>query len=193
MTLTPAMERASELHPPHTLPKHNPWENTDDVIAALQVANRIRASLVDDNWPKKVFAFHRLYKMPGGEGPIKQLDPYRRILRQRLLAEEVRETNEADERGDLVKTIDGLLDTIYVAIGWMLELGMTPEDINRAMEEIHASNMTKVDDNGQPVFDDGGKVLKGDNYVRADLNLILELPPSPSQTEPSDGQRDKSI
>lgn len=190
MTLTPAMDKAQELHPARTMPKRNPWENSADAIEAFQVMNRIRISLLDDDWPKKVLAFHRLYKMPGGDGPIRQLDPYRRVLRRRLLAEEVRETNEADERGDLVETIDGLLDTIYVAIGWMLELGMTPRDINMAMEEIHASNMTKVDENGKPVFDDGGKVLKGDNYVRANLALVLDLP---SEMEPSDGQADNSM
>lgn len=193
MTLTPAMDKAQELHPARTLPKHNPWENSQDASEAFQVLNRIRISLLDDDWPKKVLAFHRLYGMPGGDGPIRQLDPYRRVLRRRLLAEEVRETNEADERGDLVETIDGLLDTIYVAIGWMLELGMTPQDINLAMEEIHASNMTKVDDNGKPVFDDGGKVLKGDNYVRADLRLVLEFPDETATTEPFDGQTDNSM
>jgi predicted HAD superfamily Cof-like phosphohydrolase len=72
-----------------------------------------------------------------------------------------------------VETIDGLLDTIYVAIGWLIELGMTPEQINVCMEEVHASNLTKVDNNGQPIFDDGGKVLKGNNYVKADIPAVL--------------------
>lgn len=174
MTLSRAMAKAQELHPVHTLPKRNAWENPDDVVQAFQILNRIRASLTNDSWPAKVYAFHRLFNVPGGEGSIRQLASIRRLLRTRLLVEEVKETLEAEAAGDLVETIDGLLDTIYVAIGWLLELGLTPGEINLAMEEVHASNMTKVDNSGKPVYDDGGKVLKGENYVRPDLCHVLE-------------------
>lgn len=174
MVLTPAMSKAQDLHPAKSMPKQNAWENTQDAIDAFSALNRIRSSITDDDWAKKVFAFHRLYGVPGGEGPIKQLDSYRRILRKRLLEEEVKETIEADEAGDLIEVVDGLLDTIYVAIGWLLELGLTPLEINLAMEEVHASNMTKVDNEGKPIFDEGGKVLKGDNYVKADIALVLD-------------------
>lgn len=186
MTLSKAMSRAQELHPARTLPKRNAWENEQDTIDAFHILNRIRASLTNDSWPHKVFAFHRLFKMPGGAGPIQQLSSHRRMLRERLLAEEVKETFEANEAGDLVETIDGLLDTIYVAVGWLLELGLSPEEINLAFEEVHASNLTKVDENGQPIYDDGGKVLKGDNYVPCNLCLVLNL-------EPSNGQGNNSI
>lgn len=188
MTLTRAMAKAQELHPARTLPKRNAWENEADTISAFHILNRIRASLTNDDWPAKVFAFHRLYHMPGGEGPIAQLDPYRRLLRQRLLEEEVRETVEADQAGDIIETIDGLLDTIYVAIGWLLELGLTPAEINLAFEEVHASNLTKVDENGKPVYDDGGKVLKGPNYIPCNLALVLGL-----EKESSDGQGTDSV
>jgi predicted HAD superfamily Cof-like phosphohydrolase len=174
MTLTPAMSKAQDLHPPRTLPKVNAWDNEPDVVAAFNALNRIRASITTDDWPLKVFAFHRLYGLPGGEGPIKQLKAYRRILRKRLLEEEVAETFAADEAGDVVEVVDGLLDTNYVALGWLLELGLTPTEINLAMEEVHASNMTKVDDDGKPVFDEGGKVLKSDNYVKADIAHVLD-------------------
>lgn len=177
--MTPALKQALDLHQPvGELPIG--YERGDpDTIAAFRLQNRVRTSLLDDDWPKKVMAFHRLYALPGGDGPIRPLDPYRKILRERLLSEEVAETNAASEAGDVVETIDGLLDTIYVAIGWMLELGMTPAQINLAMQEVHASNMTKTDLKGKPIFDEGGKVLKGDNYVKADLQLALSLDSSP--------------
>lgn len=175
MVLTPAMSKAQDLHPPRTLPKQNAWENTQDAIDAFQALNRIRASITDDDWAKKVFAFHRLYGVPGGEGPIQHLPARRQVLRRRLLEEEVAETLAADEAGDLIEVVDGLLDTVYVAIGWLLELGLTPLDINRAMEEVHASNMTKVDNEGRPIFDEGGKVLKGENYIKADIALVLDF------------------
>jgi Uncharacterized protein conserved in bacteria len=174
MTLTPAMSRALELHPFRSLPKTNAWDNTQDQVEAVSALNRIGISITDDNWPKKVLAFHRLYGVPGGEGAIANLSARRQVLRRRLLEEEVSETLAADEAGDLIEVVDGLLDTVYVAIGWLLELGLTAVDINRAMEEVHASNMTKVDNEGKPVFDEGGKVLKGENYVRADIALVLD-------------------
>lgn len=174
MVLTPAMSTAQDLHPPRMLPKANAWDNTQDQIDAVQALNRIRISITDDDWPKKVLAFHRLYGVPGGEGPIAPLSARRQVLRRRLLEEEVKETLDADEAGDLIEVVDGLLDTVYVAIGWLLELGLTHTDINRAMEEVHASNMTKVDNEGKPIFDEGGKVLKGDNYVKADIALVLD-------------------
>lgn len=188
MTISPAMIKALELHPARTVPHEMRWDNHADRSEAFRALNRVRASITEDSWPHKVFAFHRLYGMPGGIGPIKQLDAFRRILRQRLLAEEVKETIDADEAGDLVETIDGLLDTIYVAVGWLLELGLTPDEINRGMDEVHASNLTKVDNDGQPVYDEGGKVLKGDNYTRVDLCLVLGL----EQGE-NDGSGDYSV
>lgn len=175
--MTPAKRKALELHSAVQLPPGRQWDSEEERQSAFRALNRVRASISDDDWSKKVFAFHRLYRVPVGErGQIRQIDAYRRVLRRRLLEEEVKETLEADDTDDLVETIDGLLDTIYVAIGWMIELGMTPEQINIAMEEVHASNLTKVDNEGQPVFDEGGKVLKGDNYTRVDLCLVLGLP-----------------
>lgn len=173
MTLSRAMSKAQDLHPPRTLPKALAWDITDDMREAFTTLNRVRASLTSDNWPAKVYAFHKLFSLPVGEGRIQQLPALRRVLRVRLLNEEVKETLEAEERGDIVEVIDGLLDTIYVAIGWLIELGLTPVDINLAMEEVHASNMTKVDNEGKPIYDEGGKVLKGENYVQCNLREIL--------------------
>lgn len=185
MTLTRAMSVAQDLHPARMLPKQNAWENEQDVVEAFQILNRIRASLTNDSWPHKVHAFHRLYKVPvGTQGKLQQISSIRRVLRRRLVTEEVRETFDADLQSDLIETVDGLLDTIYVCLGWMLELGLTPDEINLCMEEVHASNMTKVDASGKPVYDDGGKVLKGDNYVPPNLRHVLDLLP---REEPSNG------
>lgn len=177
MTLSRAMSKAQDLHPVRSLPKMNAWDNTQDDIDAFHAANRVRASLTNDSWPHKVHAFHRLFKMPGGTGPIAPLNSIRQVLRTRLRHEENRETDEAAAKYDVVEHVDGLLDLIYVCLGELLELGLTPDEINLAMEEVHASNMTKVDASGNPVYDDGGKVLKGDNYVPCDLCLVLEYEP----------------
>lgn len=178
MTLTRAMSTAQDLHPARTVPPGR-FDNEADRSAAFKAMNRARSSLTSDNWPEKILAFHRLYNVPCGEqGTIQQIDGFRRILRRRLLKEEVKETLDADSAGNLIETIDGLLDTIYVAIGWMIELGMTPTQILLAMEEVHASNMTKVDNEGKPIFDEGGKVLKGENYIKCNLAEVLDLEPA---------------
>jgi predicted HAD superfamily Cof-like phosphohydrolase len=169
------MKKALALHEAQSVPAGR-FTTEADRSLAFKALNRVRASLMDDDWGKKVLAFHTLYGVPVGEqGTIAQLNGFRRILRRRLLAEEVDETLQADLNNDLLETIDGLLDTIYVAVGWLIELGLTPAQINAGMEEVHASNMTKVDDQGQPIFDEGGKVLKGDNYIRVDLASVLDL------------------
>lgn len=173
--MTPAMSKALELHQPRGLMPVG-YESDPDQVAAYTLLNRARASLLNDDWAAKVFAFHRLYKMPGGDGPIAPLSSMRALLRQRLRDEENRETTEALDAGDIAEHIDGCLDLIYVCIGELLELGLTPTEINQAMEEVHASNMTKTNDAGEPVFDEGGKVLKGANYVKADIGLVVNIP-----------------
>jgi len=178
--LTPAMSKALALHQPQGELPIGYDRGTPEQLEAYRLLNIVRTSLNDDDWPKKVYAFHSLYRVDVGEqGRIQRLSARRQVLRQRLRDEENKETNDALLAGDLVEQIDGCLDLIYVAIGELIELGMTPELINRGMQEVHASNMTKTDENGQPIFDEGGKVLKGDNYVRADLCLALGIDNSP--------------
>jgi predicted HAD superfamily Cof-like phosphohydrolase len=152
--MTAAYDKAMELHPE--------WNNH-------------RQSIMTLDWAHKVAAFHHLYEMPVGNGTIRPLSDDRRELREELVCEEVKETMEASAAGDVKEVIDGCLDIIYVCIGWMIELGMTAEQIQIAMREIHASNMTKTDNSGKPIFRADGKVLKGENYVRANLEAALGI------------------
>lgn len=171
-TMTPALAKALALHQPKgdiamTRPTAEPEE-----AEAYRLLNFVRASLLDDDWPKKVYAFRRLYERPINKffGQIPSID---RMLQRRLLTEEFNETLLADAADDLPETVDGLLDLIYIALGWLLQLGLTPPQINELMQEVHASNMTKTDDAGKALLDEGGKVLKGHNYIKADIALLL--------------------
>jgi hypothetical protein len=171
MTMTPALAKALELHQPVAINSNaSPTEKQGG-----RKANLVRSSILDDNWPRKVFAFHQLYQMPGGTGPIDVLSEFRAALRRRLRHEENRETDEAMDAGDVADHVDGCLDLIYVALGELLELGLTPEQINLAMQEVHASNLTKADDEGLPIFDEGGKVCKSPNYIKAQIGTVLGL------------------
>jgi hypothetical protein len=161
------MLKALELHTPKG---ELPANAEPEQIALFRQANQLRASLLDDSWPKKVAAFRRLYLLSEHNNPSPAvLSTSRQMLHRAMLDEERDETFYAAGAGDLSGTVDGLLDLIYVALGWLLELGFTPQQIDLLMEEVHASNMTKTDDHGAPVFDTNGKVLKGDNYVRESL------------------------
>lgn len=91
-------------------------------------------------------------------------------LRERLIQEEFQELVTAMEEADIVEVADALGDLLYVIYGTAISYGLDMEPIT---DEIHASNMTKFED-GRPVKDAGGKVLKGKFYKRPNLRPIIE-------------------
>lgn len=171
--MTPAFRIALELHQPK-LTRQSQWDVPDP--AALR-ANRIRASLTLDSWPHKIAAFRSLFCLDQHNndrpGPIR---PERTALHRMLLQEEFAEVmNAIDLDADIAfyETIDGLLDLIYVALGWLSELGLPPDLINQLMDEVHASNLTKADSDGKPIFRADGKVLKSEHYQPVDLRAVI--------------------
>lgn len=95
------------------------------------------------------------------------------VFRHSLIAEEVKELIEAIGKKDQIEMLDALCDIQYVLDGMFLTLGLAgvKED---AMKEVHRSNMSKLDKNGNPIFRDDGKILKGENYSPPDLRKVLE-------------------
>lgn len=169
--MTAAMTKALDLHTPKgELPAHpSPAQ-----VAAFRKANQLRASLSDDSWPAKVAAFRRLYGLSEHDSPFPALISMSRMMLHRgLLREELTEIEDAIDTSDLDGIVDGVLDLIYVGLGFLCELGLKPQQQLLAMQEVHASNMTKTDDAGAPVFNTDGKVLKGDNYQPVDLHTML--------------------
>lgn len=71
-----------------------------------------------------------------------------------------------------VKVADALGDLVYVIYGMAHELGY---DLSKVLQEIHASNLTKMGDDGQPIYRDDGKVLKGPNYVMPNIRAALGI------------------
>ena len=93
-------------------------------------------------------------------------------LHLKLLREEIQEYEEANDVGDIVETLDALVDTFYVLLGTVLEHGMQGifED---AFNEVHASNMSKLE-NGKAVKRNDGKVLKGSKFFKPNLKQFFK-------------------
>lgn len=168
--MTAAFQRALDLWPAPT-----DWKlYTSEELASR---TRIRAGLTEDNWPLKVWGFRKVMERELPTTP-RELTPLEKQLHASLIYEEASEFAAAP---DFINQADGLLDIIYVAVGALLHMGFAPQIINLLMEEIHASNMTKVMDNCKPLINDGvidpsqpiGKVLKTSNYAKPDLRAVL--------------------
>jgi predicted HAD superfamily Cof-like phosphohydrolase len=91
-------------------------------------------------------------------------------LRLQLLQEELNELQDAIESGDTVAALDALSDLQYVLDGAFLSLGFSKHP---AFEEVHRSNMSKLDDAGLPIRRADGKILKGPNYSPPDLTRYV--------------------
>jgi len=120
----------------------------------------------------QVQEFHEKFERPISDKP-KVLSEQAYLLRAGLQQEELTEYVEACLKEDIVGIADALGDQLYILCGTMIEHGLQDkmEDI---FDEIHKSNMSKLDINGKPIYREDGKVLKGENYFRPDLKTILD-------------------
>lgn len=181
--MTLAVRKALELHQPPATPNWRMDQLSDKIkaetLADIRYRQLMRSSILSDEWPRCVLAFRTLMQLELPKEPT-PLSPLAKTLHASLLAEEAHEF--ASSNG-IVEATDGLIDIIYVALGALLHMGLTPNQITSAFTEVHASNMTKVMDNGKPLINDGiidperpiGKVLKTSNYISPDLAAALGL------------------
>lgn len=122
---------------------------------------------------QQVQEFHETYGLPVLNQPG-ITDSQTNELRINLLAEELDELKEALEQGDMVETLDALIDLQYVLDGAFLSLGMAHLK-DAAFDEVHSSNMSKLGADGLPIRREGdGKVLKGPNYFKPNIAQFLE-------------------
>ena len=115
--------------------------------------------------------WHNAFDVPVVDAP--SIPEGRAQMRLAILEEEVAELRAAVEDGDLIEVLDALCDIQYVLDGTFLEFGLHGFKQD-AMEEVHASNMSKLGADGRPVLRDDGKVLKGPDFRRTDLARILQ-------------------
>ena len=91
-------------------------------------------------------------------------------LRIDLIKEELEELIEAMKNNDLLEVADALTDILYVTYGAGHAFGI---DLDKCFEEVQNSNMSKLDENGKPIYNESGKVMKGPNYFKPDLSKFL--------------------
>jgi len=93
------------------------------------------------------------------------------VLRLELIEEELKELREAIGNADIVEVADALTDILYVTYGAGHAFGI---DLDKCFQEVQESNMSKLDHNGEPIYREDGKVMKGPNYFSPDLASIVE-------------------
>ncbi|MEE2709872.1 MAG: hypothetical protein VYA69_09785 [Gemmatimonadota bacterium] len=124
------------------------------------------------NLMEKVQTFHEVCGGHAGKMPTVDLSPETMALRVELLREEVEEYAQAITAGDLVGVADALTDILYVLLGAYVTHGLqTPAQ--ELFDEVHRSNMSKLDEQGKPVYREDGKVIKSDMFSPPDLDSIL--------------------
>ena len=89
------------------------------------------------------------------------------------MEEENNEYLEACQNGDLVEVADAIGDKLFILMGTAVEHGMSQNLMDRIFNEIKDSNYSKLDDNGEPIFRNDGKISKSNNYFKPRLKGIL--------------------
>ena len=130
------------------------------------------------------------------------ITPERMVLRNKLWNEECEELVEAISKKDKVQILDAIIDMLYIRIGTLLErygelkikvdiiverdieikscreyfakhFGNNPKLLRDAFDEVHRSNMSKLDENGEPIFREDGKIIKSHLFIQPDLTGVL--------------------
>ena len=91
-------------------------------------------------------------------------------LRIDLIKEELEELQEAMKNNDLLEVADALTDILYVTYGAGHAFGI---DLDKCFDEVQNSNMSKLGENGEPIYNQSGKVMKGPNYFKPDLSKFV--------------------
>tara|TARA_R110000868_G_scaffold28617_4_gene107118 strand:+ start:14427 stop:14822 length:396 start_codon:yes stop_codon:yes gene_type:complete len=124
-----------------------------------------------------VAEFHKAFGIPVESSPtIPSVEIQK--LRYDLALEELNEFKEACEQKDIVEVFDAIVDQLYILLGTANSFGLGDALIN-GFKEVHRSNMTKLDSNGQVIRHPSGKVAKSELYEEPDLEQVIkEIYPS---------------
>ena len=91
-------------------------------------------------------------------------------LRKKLIDEEFNELKEAINENNLIEVADALTDILVVTYGAGVAFGI---DLDKCFKEVHRSNMSKLSEDGKPIYNEFGKVMKGPNYFKPNLKQFL--------------------
>ena len=121
---------------------------------------------------KSVEEFHDTFQI-GNAKEICLIDEKDYTLRYNLIKEENDEYLDACKNGDIVEIADALGDQLYILFGTVLKHGLQHK-IEELYDEIHRSNMSKLDENAKPIFREDGKILKSNLYFKPDIKKVLD-------------------
>jgi predicted HAD superfamily Cof-like phosphohydrolase len=121
---------------------------------------------------RSVEEFHNVFKI-GNASALTLISEKDYTLRYNLIKEENEEYLEACKNGDLIEIADALGDQLYILFGTILKHGLQHK-IEEVYDEIHRSNMSKLDERGEPIFREDGKILKSNNYFKPNIKLVLD-------------------
>ena len=116
--------------------------------------------------------FHDTYKIGYSNDPVADLGPEKNKLRFKLMSEENEEYLDASNNNDIIEVADALGDMLYILCGTIIEHGMQ-DIIEPVFDEIQKSNMSKLGKDGNPIFREDGKVMKGPNYFKPDFKKFF--------------------
>ena len=120
-----------------------------------------------------VHEFHTAFKLGIKNTPTADIGHSRNLLRFNLMKEENEEYLEAANNNDLVEVADALGDMLYILAGTIIEHGMQYK-IDEVFDEIQRSNMSKLGEDGNPIYREDGKVLKGPHYFKPNIKSVLD-------------------
>ena len=118
--------------------------------------------------------FHKKFNIDYLNEPKANIPEEIKELRFKLMEEENLEYLKATKENDLVEIADALGDMLYILCGTIISHGLQNK-IEEIFREIQSSNMSKLGDDGMPIYREDGKVLKGPNYFKPDIRKILKL------------------
>jgi len=116
--------------------------------------------------------FHTAFEIGHSDAPIASLGESKNRLRYNLMKEENEEYLEAVQNDDIVEIADALGDMMYILCGTIIEHGLQHK-IEAVFDEIQRSNMSKLGEDGKPIYREDGKVMKGPNYFKPDFSKLL--------------------
>jgi len=129
------------------------------------------------NQIKAVELFHTKFGAPVRSFKKADIPEDRKVLRFNLMKEENEEYQEAVQKNDIVGIADALGDMMYILCGTIIEHGLQSK-IEEVFDEIQRSNMSKLGVDGNPIYREDGKILKGPNYFKPNISRILDKEPT---------------
>jgi len=125
-----------------------------------------------NKYTDQVINFHEAFEIEFSKKPNIKIKKDIIDLRFNLMDEENKEYKTAAKNNDIVEVADALGDMLYILCGTIITHGMQ-NVIDDVFEEIQKSNMSKLDNEGKPIYRDDGKVLKGPNYFKPNIRKFF--------------------